>query len=90
VSPVIIECPNLEKARCWYNSEEYRELKELRLSSAKSDAVFIEGRWATTAADNQVVPVKQCGLTGRDGKQTQLRLSNNRRWTVTSPLPGAS
>lgn len=43
VFPVIIEYPSLEQAHCWYDSDEYRELKALRLSAVKSNAVFIEG-----------------------------------------------
>ena len=43
VFPVIIEFPGLEQAQRWYNSEEYRELKALRLSAVKSSAVFIDG-----------------------------------------------
>ncbi len=43
VFPVMIEFPSLEQAHRWYNSEEYRELKALRLSAVKSSAVFIDG-----------------------------------------------
>jgi len=41
--PVILEFPNLAQAHRWYDSEEYRELKELRLAATRSTAVFIEG-----------------------------------------------
>lgn len=41
--PVIIEFASLEAATRWYESDEYRELKALRLSAVKSNAVFIEG-----------------------------------------------
>ena len=41
--PVIIEFPSLERARAWYSSAEYRDLKELRLRGTRSDAVFMEG-----------------------------------------------
>ena len=41
--PVMIEFPNLEQAYRWYGSDEYQELKALRLSAVKSNAVFIEG-----------------------------------------------
>ena len=41
--PVMIEFPNLEQAYRWYNSDDYRELKALRHSAAKSNAIFIEG-----------------------------------------------
>lgn len=43
VFPVIIEFPSLEQAHRWYASDEYRELKALRLSAVRSNAVFIEG-----------------------------------------------
>ncbi len=43
VFPVIIEFPTLEHARRWYASEEYRELKALRLSATRGNAVFIDG-----------------------------------------------
>jgi uncharacterized protein (DUF1330 family) len=39
----MIECPSLERARQWYASAEYRELKALRLSAVRSTAVFMEG-----------------------------------------------
>ncbi len=40
--PVMIEFPNLEQAYRWYNSEEYQEYKELRLSAGEYNAVFME------------------------------------------------
>ncbi|HKY04599.1 MAG TPA: DUF1330 domain-containing protein [Blastocatellia bacterium] len=43
VFPVIIEFPSLEQAHRWYNAEEYRSLKQLRLAATKGHAVFIEG-----------------------------------------------
>ncbi|HEX8190469.1 MAG TPA: DUF1330 domain-containing protein [Pyrinomonadaceae bacterium] len=43
VFPVLIEFPDLETAHRWYDSEEYRELKALRLAATKGNAVFIEG-----------------------------------------------
>jgi uncharacterized protein (DUF1330 family) len=41
--PVMIEFPTLEQAHRWYHSEEYRELKALRLSAGRFNAVFMEG-----------------------------------------------
>ena len=41
--PVLIEFPSLEHARRWYGSDEYRRLKELRLSATRGHAVFMEG-----------------------------------------------
>jgi len=43
VFPVLIEFPSLEQAHAWYDAEEYRELKALRLAATKGNAVFIEG-----------------------------------------------
>jgi uncharacterized protein (DUF1330 family) len=43
VFPVLIEFPSLEQAHRWYNSEEYRDLKELRLAATKGHAVFMAG-----------------------------------------------
>jgi len=41
--PVMIEFPSMEQARRWYDSEEYRQLKDLRLTSTLSNAFFMEG-----------------------------------------------
>jgi len=41
--PVMIEFPTLEQAHRWYHSEEYRELKALRLSAGRFNAIFMEG-----------------------------------------------
>jgi len=43
VTPVLIQFPSLEQAHKWYAAEEYRELKALRLSATKCNAVFLEG-----------------------------------------------
>lgn len=40
--PVLIEFPNLSLARNWYYSEEYKELKALRLAGSRCDAVLME------------------------------------------------
>lgn len=41
--PVLIEFENIEKARRWYDSPEYKDLKALRLSATKGSAVLIDG-----------------------------------------------
>lgn len=41
--PVMIEFSSLERAHQWYSSNEYAELKALRLEAVRSNAVFIEG-----------------------------------------------
>jgi len=43
VFPVMIEFPTLADARRWYDSEEYRELKHMRLTATVSNAFFMEG-----------------------------------------------
>ena len=42
VTAVLIRFPSLAQAYKWYNSEEYKELKELRLTGSKCQAVFME------------------------------------------------
>jgi uncharacterized protein (DUF1330 family) len=41
--PVMIEFPTLELALRLYRSEEYRELKTLRLFTSRFNAIFMEG-----------------------------------------------
>ena len=40
---VLVRFPNKELASNWYNSEEYRPYKKLRLEKATSNILFIEG-----------------------------------------------
>ena len=40
---VLVKFPNKSSALKWYNSEEYRALKNLRLNNASSNILFIEG-----------------------------------------------
>jgi uncharacterized protein (DUF1330 family) len=40
---VVTEFPSIEQARRWYDSEEYRPLKALRLRTAKGSLVLVEG-----------------------------------------------
>jgi uncharacterized protein (DUF1330 family) len=40
---VVLEFPSMEAARSWYDSEEYRPLKELRIRCAPTDGVLVEG-----------------------------------------------
>lgn len=41
--PVMIEFPTFEKAQEWYYSEEYKEVKALRLTAVESNGVIMEG-----------------------------------------------
>ena len=43
VFPVLVEFPSMDQARRWYDSEEYRELKHLRLAATASSGVFLSG-----------------------------------------------
>jgi uncharacterized protein (DUF1330 family) len=43
VLPVMIEFPSMDQARRWYDSEEYRDLKQLRLGATVSNGVFMTG-----------------------------------------------
>jgi len=43
VFPVMIQFPDLDQARRWYNSEDYRELKSLRLAATVSNATLMSG-----------------------------------------------
>jgi uncharacterized protein (DUF1330 family) len=40
---VVLEFPSMEQARRWYDSEDYRGPKALRMKCAMTDAVFVEG-----------------------------------------------
>ena len=40
---VVLEFPSVEQARRWYDSEEYREPKALRLKAGQADMIFVDG-----------------------------------------------
>jgi len=40
---VIIEFPSMEQARRWYDSEEYRNPRALRLKAGRTNLVMVEG-----------------------------------------------
>ena len=40
---VMLEFPSMDQARRWYDSEEYRDLKQLRLTATVSNGVFMTG-----------------------------------------------
>jgi uncharacterized protein (DUF1330 family) len=40
---IVLEFPSVEQARAWYDSEEYREAKTLRLRTANSSVVIVAG-----------------------------------------------
>jgi uncharacterized protein (DUF1330 family) len=42
VFPVLIRFPTAQHARRWYDSEEYRDLKALRLAATRGSAVLME------------------------------------------------
>jgi len=39
----VTEFPSLEQAKRWYDSEEYRALKALRLRTPKGNVILVEG-----------------------------------------------
>lgn len=39
----MLEFPSMDQARRWYDSEEYRELKRLRLAATVSSGFFMAG-----------------------------------------------
>jgi uncharacterized protein (DUF1330 family) len=40
---VILEFPSAERARAWWSSPEYAEAKALRLATARSKMILVEG-----------------------------------------------
>jgi uncharacterized protein (DUF1330 family) len=40
---VLLEFPSMQQARKWYDSEDYRELKQMRLAATVSNAFFVTG-----------------------------------------------
>ena len=40
---VVLEFPSLERARAWYDSDEYRPAKAIRERTARSSVVLVEG-----------------------------------------------
>jgi uncharacterized protein (DUF1330 family) len=40
---VVLEFPSLAQARRWYESEEYRGPKAIRLAAASTNAIIVEG-----------------------------------------------
>lgn len=40
---VLLEFPSMDQAKRWYDSEEYREPKALRLKASKGSVILVEG-----------------------------------------------
>jgi len=40
---VVIEFPSMEQAKRWYDSEEYREPKAMRIRAGRTNLVFVDG-----------------------------------------------
>ena len=40
---VVLEFPSMDHARRWYDSQEYREPKAMRLKAGRTNMVFVEG-----------------------------------------------
>lgn len=41
--PVLIEFPDRQKAKAWYDSDDYRPLKDLRTQAMDASALLIDG-----------------------------------------------
>lgn len=41
--PLLLQFPSLDRAREWYNSEDYRELKLLRQAATDGNLVLVDG-----------------------------------------------
>lgn len=40
---IVIRFPTMQALSAWYDSEEYRPVREFRLKNSRSDAVIVEG-----------------------------------------------
>lgn len=40
---VVVEFPDTERARSWYESDEYQRLKAIREATSSADMMFVEG-----------------------------------------------
>jgi uncharacterized protein (DUF1330 family) len=40
---VMLEFPNMEQAKRWYQCEEYKEMKAARLKAARTNVVLVQG-----------------------------------------------
>lgn len=40
---VVVEFPDMARARAWYESEEYQRLKAIREATSSADMVWVEG-----------------------------------------------
>jgi len=40
---IIIEFPDLERARSWYHSDEYQEIRPLRTNNSEGSVILIDG-----------------------------------------------
>lgn len=41
--PVLLEFPSVEAGKRWYDSEEYKPLKALRLAASRANGFFVQG-----------------------------------------------
>ena len=40
---VVLEFPSMERAKEWYDSPEYAEIREIRFRNANSNLIFVDG-----------------------------------------------
>mgnify|MGYP001164096511 CR=1 FL=1 len=43
INTVVIEFPDMETLKTWYNSDEYKPLLEMRLRASRGNAIFADG-----------------------------------------------
>ena len=39
----VLEFPSFEQAKAWYDSDDYADLKRLRQSASRANAILVEG-----------------------------------------------
>ena len=42
---IVLKCPSYEKALEWYNSDEYKPIKQIRLDNSEGTNIVIKGIW---------------------------------------------
>src|SRR5438128_6094176 len=69
---VVTEFPSIEQARRWYDSEEYRALKALRLRTARGSVVQFGSRRSTAVSAARTMRVER----RRSGAHGEVALRN--------------
>ncbi len=40
---IVLEFPSMAQAKAWYDSDDYRDLKAMRIGASNGNAIFVEG-----------------------------------------------